>query len=151
MRWLWRKKTLFYRWTFSYNPFFSLSLCFFLFIVFFLFSFRSLTNQPRLRATNFPLRPSQEGSPEESSFSNSFGVLWRVTGYWPGYLSIIKTIHTYRLSRAGSIVFSLFQLMFWLISDPRLENATFPRSACSVRSLSLSLSLYPGNTRVGSP
>lgn len=25
-------------------------------------------------------------------------MLRRVTGYWPGYLSIIKTIHTYRLS-----------------------------------------------------
>lgn len=107
---------------------------------FFLFCFRSLTNRPRLRAANFPLRPSQKGSPEESSFSNSFGVLRRVTGYWPGYLSIIKTIHTYRLSRAGSIVFSALSINVLIDfgPSPRLENATFLPHDLPVLSLSLS-------------
>lgn len=131
------------------NPFpfsFSLSVSFSSSLSFPL-SLGSLTNLLRVRAANFPVRPSQKGSPEESSFSNSFGVLWRVTSYWPGYLSIIKTIHTYRLSRAGSIVFSALSINVLIDFGPSVGERDPPSwSARSARFLSLARSLTHRHT-----
>lgn len=48
----------------------------------------------------------------DSSYSLSLsGSRWSGGAvYWPGYLSIIKTIRSYRLSRTGAVVFSALSI-----------------------------------------
>lgn len=109
----------------------------------FLFSVPLPPLPPRFRAANFLLvesKPARRKVPFPTWCSSS------VTGYWPGYLSIIKTIHTYRLSRAGSIVFSALSINVLIDFGPSPgERDPSSRSAHLARfslPLSLSLSLF---------
>lgn len=70
---------------------------------------------PRPTPDRLPDCPVQTKG-EETSFvystrslarSRSFG---GCADYWPGYLSIIKTIRSYRLSRPGAVVFSALSI-----------------------------------------
>lgn len=128
------KKNLILSSSISSQPFsFLFSRVSFSCLVFFL-SVLSPPLLPRFRAANFPLRPRGARKPARRKVPFPTWYSSSVTGYWPGYLSIIKTIHTYRLSRSASIVFSALSINVLIDFGPSLgERDPSSRSACLAR------------------